>query len=621
MKIMLVIFLIALNALCVNAMGQNSENPFGSAASNLASLKGDIYYLPEGTKALPDFSTLTPVGSIYTKVLDIPTRSFTSGFPGVTDRFEWFAIRYNGTFDVDLEGEYAFRLVSDDGSRLFIDGKKIIDNDGIHPTQSVSGNTYLSRGRHSIEVDYFQGPRAEIALQLFWTPPGGSETISNPQYIENPFGSSKPTSGGELQQLYPVADGEVYAYSYRNWNWANAGMYESMGAGWNPVGGEKRAYLRFDLPAGLDISRAVLKLYQYHSAGPVHSLGVYRVTSPWEEGTNTYHSGEVEKTAAPGELCWMQQPSFDPVPVANFTSAAAVPAWVEVDITPLVQQWQAGTPNYGLVVKTTNEHPVASDPEAKSGFYTKENPDQVHRPVLELSITSQAPAIISDLRGTLNTDSDCNLYVADYSNNQVKRINPDGSATTYASGIDRPRYQLFDSAGNLYVGSFDGNIYKISAGGVKTTVASGIWSPQDMGFDGAGNLYVAGGYDGRIHCIAPSGDKTTIDSGFAHPKHLAVKADGNLYVVDSDGTLIVRITPKGERASLADLGETIQGMATDGEYLYVSHSDKISQIDAYGKVTHIITGLDQPSSLAVCNGNIFVTVKDGIVKTKLGEPM
>jgi hypothetical protein len=55
-------------------------------------------------------------------------------------------------------------------------------------------------------------------------------------------------------------------------------------------------------------------------------------------------------------------------------------------------------------------------------------------------------------------------------------------------------------------------------------------------------------------------------------------------------------------------------MATDGEYLYVSHSDKISRIDSFGQVTQIATDLDQPSSLTVCSGNVFVTVRDGIVK-------
>ena len=199
-----------------------------------------------------------------------------------------------------------------------------------------------------------------------------------------PTPTPTPTISGQ-QQLYPVADGSIYAYSYRNWNWANLGQYENMGAGWNPTGGEKRSYLRFDLPAGAGISRAVLKLYQDHRAGSGHTLGVYRVTSPWYEGTDTYHSGEVEETAAPGELCWMQQPSFDPVPVATFSSATDVPAWVEVDITSLVQKWQSGTANYGLVVKTANDHLTKSDPEAMSGFRTKEEPQQAHRPVLDLS--------------------------------------------------------------------------------------------------------------------------------------------------------------------------------------------------------------------------------------------
>jgi hypothetical protein len=140
-----------------------------------------------------------------------------------------------------------------------------------------------------------------------------------------------------------------------------------------------------------------------------------------------------------------------------------------------------------------------------------------------------------------------------------------------------------------------------------------------MGLDSAGNLYVAGGYDGKIHRIAPDGSKTTMDSGFAYPKHLAVYSDGTMYVVANQGTSIVRITPEGRKASLVDLGETISGMATDGEYLYVSHSDKISKIDTFGQVTHIATDLDQPSSLTVCNGNIFVTVRDGIVKTKISD--
>jgi len=192
-----------MNALCGYVMGQGSENPFGTATSDSTSLKGDIYYLPEGTSSLPDFSSLTPVGSIYTRVLDVPQRSFDSGFPGVTDRFEWFAIRYTGEFNVDAEGEYAFRLVSDDGSRLIIDGETVIDNDGQHSSTSVSGSKYLARGRHQVEVDYYQGPRYYVALQFFWTPPGGSEGISEPTYVPRPPESgtgTEATQGSGLSQ-------------------------------------------------------------------------------------------------------------------------------------------------------------------------------------------------------------------------------------------------------------------------------------------------------------------------------------------------------------------------------------------------------------------------------------
>jgi len=216
-----------------------------------------------------------------------------------------------------------------------------------------------------------------------------------------PITSPTATVSGQ-QQLYPVADGEVYAYSYRNWNRANSGLYANMGAGWDPTGGEKRSYLRFAVPSDVGISRAVLKLYQTHNWGPVHQLGVYRVTGPWEEGDDTYHSGQVEKTADPGELCWMQQPSFDTTLVSTFISAAAgesgtAPSWVQVDITPMVQQWQAGTPNYGLVIKTTKGNPTANDPVAKCQFRTKESPDPQYRPVLEISTGGTAPPVSTSI--------------------------------------------------------------------------------------------------------------------------------------------------------------------------------------------------------------------------------
>jgi outer membrane protein OmpA-like peptidoglycan-associated protein len=114
---------------------------------------------------------------IYTDRLDVPTRDFSEGFPGVTDRFEWFGLLYTGNLQIEKPGEYGWRIVSDDGSRLWIDDKEIIDNDGVHGTLEKTASVTLARGRHAVKVWYYQGPATEVALQLFVRPPGGEEKI------------------------------------------------------------------------------------------------------------------------------------------------------------------------------------------------------------------------------------------------------------------------------------------------------------------------------------------------------------------------------------------------------------------------------------------------------------
>jgi hypothetical protein len=114
---------------------------------------------------------------LYTKRLDISPRSFKAGIPGVHDRFEWFAVRYDGAFVTGVDGDYGFRVLSDDGSKVYVDGAEVIDNDGRHGPRSVAGNIRLVPGEHRLRVDYFQGPRGGIALQLWMTPPDGVERL------------------------------------------------------------------------------------------------------------------------------------------------------------------------------------------------------------------------------------------------------------------------------------------------------------------------------------------------------------------------------------------------------------------------------------------------------------
>ena len=158
--------LILMFTLNSNCLSQNNNNIFGSSEENMFSLIGKIYYISEGTEALPDFSKLKPVGKIFTRVLNIKPRKFSEGFPGVGKRFEWFAIDYRGKFYISEDKEMEFSLLSDDGSKLIIDNKCIIGNDGIHPPIKKRGKVFLKKGFHKIEVQYFQGPRYQVALVL-----------------------------------------------------------------------------------------------------------------------------------------------------------------------------------------------------------------------------------------------------------------------------------------------------------------------------------------------------------------------------------------------------------------------------------------------------------------------
>jgi hypothetical protein len=144
---------------------------FGTTVVATTGFRGQIYHIDADSPQLPNFRKLKPKGTIYTPYLYVQPQDFALGFPGITKRFEWFAIDYTGRFWVSKPGRYNFALASDDGSKLYIDGKEIIDNDGQHSLLEKEGGLKLETGVHRVRVSYFQGPRFHIALILrVWAP-------------------------------------------------------------------------------------------------------------------------------------------------------------------------------------------------------------------------------------------------------------------------------------------------------------------------------------------------------------------------------------------------------------------------------------------------------------------
>ena len=166
--------LIMASTLCAQQQPASDETmySFGTTVFANTGFRGEIYYIEQGAAKLPDFSKLKSLGTIYTPSLNIPLRDFSEGFPGITDRFEWFAIDYSGRFWVSTPGEYRFALASDDGSDLYIDNKRVINNDKQHVFLEKTHTMKLKKGVHSIRVSYFQGPRSHVALVLRVAFPG-----------------------------------------------------------------------------------------------------------------------------------------------------------------------------------------------------------------------------------------------------------------------------------------------------------------------------------------------------------------------------------------------------------------------------------------------------------------
>jgi YVTN family beta-propeller protein len=101
---------------------------------------------------LPDFTTLTPVA----------TGQSTSIRLAVTPHVETFALVFTHTLSVTRAGDYDFYTTSDDGSRLYIDGLLVVDNDGLHGAVTVAATVALGVGAHSLRVEYFERSISQV---------------------------------------------------------------------------------------------------------------------------------------------------------------------------------------------------------------------------------------------------------------------------------------------------------------------------------------------------------------------------------------------------------------------------------------------------------------------------
>jgi alpha-L-fucosidase len=91
-------------------------------------------------------------------------------------RDENYAMYFFGYIKVPKRGLYRFSLSSDDGSKLMIDDRLLIDNDGLHSMLERSAETALNDGYHKIRVEFFQ-KTGDAGLQIYIEGPAMPKTL------------------------------------------------------------------------------------------------------------------------------------------------------------------------------------------------------------------------------------------------------------------------------------------------------------------------------------------------------------------------------------------------------------------------------------------------------------
>jgi len=181
---------------CVRACNLNPSCVAFSTTVTTAMVPGvAVTYYKASLEQLPsDWASMAPVKDMIVSNINFPSGQ-VQGASGMTTNF---AAEFRGVVEIARGGQWTFFCSSDDGSKLFIDGKLVINNDGLHGMVTKQSNSLtLDQGRHSIRVEYFnrEGPGGVV---VEWMGPGTARSVLPASALF----TEKPVPRGLLGKFY-----------------------------------------------------------------------------------------------------------------------------------------------------------------------------------------------------------------------------------------------------------------------------------------------------------------------------------------------------------------------------------------------------------------------------------
>ncbi|MFG0329420.1 MAG: M12 family metallo-peptidase [Phycisphaerales bacterium] len=119
----------------------------------VAGLHASYYHLGPIVSVLPDFDTLTPYDRHVVGAVNWPS---SNGEFATSGEVDYVGAVFEGYLEVPADDIYTLSLESDDGSALVIDGRRVVDNDGLHGMREVSGLAALRAGLHFVRIEFFE---------------------------------------------------------------------------------------------------------------------------------------------------------------------------------------------------------------------------------------------------------------------------------------------------------------------------------------------------------------------------------------------------------------------------------------------------------------------------------
>lgn len=164
-------------------------------------------------------------------------------------------------------------------------------------------------------------------------------------------------------------------------------------------------------------------------------------------------------------------------------------------------------------------------------------------------------------------DNDENIYVSDWSNNSIIRIDKNDRYEEYTSGLGSPAGLIFDKYDNLYIADYNRDIiYNVTPSQEKEVFIENLNIPTGISLDKEGNLLIANRGNDEIVKVSLNDKKIiSVFKGMKLPVGVVEDENGNLFVSNYGGD-IRKISKDGKVSSLPNkflrpgVGITIDSM-------------------------------------------------------------